>query len=42
MLRKGLEITLLAATVLGSAIAQPPEQNADKDAMYLLFTKAQA
>jgi len=23
MLRKGLEITLLAATVLGSAIAQP-------------------
>jgi len=42
MLRKGFEITLLAATVLGSAIAQPPAQNADKDAMYLHFTKAQA
>lgn len=42
MLRRGLEITLLAATVLGSAIAQPPAQNADKDAMYVHFTNAQA
>jgi len=42
MLRKCLEIALLAANVLGSAIAQPQPQNADKDAMYLHFTKAQA